>query len=85
MAGSEPYAEDGWRTIRIGTVHFEVAKPCARCATTTVDQASGVRGVEPLRTLATYRRQGSGVMFGQNIAHHTTGTLHVGDDLEVMA
>lgn len=83
--GTAAYAEDGWRTIRIGSVRFEVAKPCARCATTTVDQASGVRGVEPLRTLATFRRKGSGVMFGQNIAHHAPGTIQLSDDVEVLA
>lgn len=84
VSGSAPFAEDDWRQIRIGVVSFEVAKLCARCATTTVDQATGVRGVEPLRTLATYRRRGSQVMFGQNIAHHAPGQLHVGDSVEVV-
>ena len=28
VAGSAPWAEDGWRRIRIGTVPFRVAKPC---------------------------------------------------------
>jgi hypothetical protein len=84
VSGSAPFAEDDWRQIRVGEVTFEVAKPCARCATTTVDQATGVRGVEPLRTLATYRRRGSLVMFGQNIAHHALGRLRVGDAVQVI-
>lgn len=83
VSESGPFAEDDWRTIRIGGVLFEVAKPCARCVTTTVDQLTGARGVEPLRTLATFRKQGSGVMFGQNIAHHAPGSIRVGDPLEV--
>jgi uncharacterized protein YcbX len=84
VTGSAPFAEDGWRKIRIGDVLFEVAKPCARCTTTTVDQATGVRGVEPLRTLATYRRLGSLVMFGQNIAHHAPGRLQLGDAVDMV-
>ncbi len=85
VTGCPPFAEDDWRQIRIGDVLFEVAKPCERCATTTVDQATGVRGKEPLRTLATYRRQGSLVMFGQNIAHHAPGRLRVGDAVQVIS
>jgi len=83
--GSHPFAEDRWKVIRIGDVTFEVAKPCARCATTTVDQATGSKGIEPLRTLATFRRHGSLVMFGQNIAHHAPGWLRPGDEVEVVA
>lgn len=84
VRGSEPFAEDCWRRITIGEVVFEVAKPCARCATTTVDQATGDRGVEPLRTLSSFRRQGAGVMFGQNIAHHRPGTLRLGDVVTIV-
>ena len=40
-------------------------------------------GKEPLRTLATYRRQGSDVFFGQNLVHHGAGRLRVGDPLLV--
>lgn len=84
VSGIPPFAEDDWRTIRIGDVTFEVAKPCARCATTTVDQATAARGVEPLRTLATFRRKGSLVMFGQNIVHLAPGLLRVGDAVHVI-
>ncbi|MBV6522637.1 MAG: putative protein YcbX [Gemmatimonadaceae bacterium] len=83
VSGARPFAEDGWTSIRIGDVTFEVAKPCARCVTTTVDQATGETGVEPLRTLATYRRRGAGVLFGQNIAHHAPGVLRLGDVLRI--
>ncbi|MFN8581039.1 MAG: MOSC domain-containing protein [Gemmatimonadaceae bacterium] len=85
VTGAAPFAEDTWQRIRIGDVTCEVAKPCARCATTTVDQATGVRGVEPLRTLATFRKREGGVMFGQNLAHHAPGALHVGDVVTVLA
>ena len=88
IEGSVPYAEDGWRRIRIGEVAFRVVKPCARCVVTTVDQATGTRGderTEPLRTLATYRKSALGVLFGQNLVPDGTGTIRVGDVVEVLA
>jgi uncharacterized protein YcbX len=58
-------------------------KPCDRCVVTTTDQTTGERGVEPLRTLATYRRSNGKVLFGQNVVHAGTGRLRVGDALLV--
>jgi hypothetical protein len=84
VRGAEPFAEDGWKRIAVGEMRFEVARPCPRCATTTVDQATGERGEEPLRTLATFRKRGSGVMFGQNATHHMPGRICVGEELQVL-
>lgn len=83
VSGCGAFAEDGWRWVRVGEVGFRVAKPCARCTITTVDQRIGVRGKEPLRTLASYRKVGDKVMFGQNLAHDGPGELRVGDAVEV--
>lgn len=83
VGGCEPFAEDGWEEIRIGDIYFRVAKPCARCAITTVDQETGKKGKEPLTTLATFRNSPSGVLFGQNLIHEAPGTLRVGDAVEV--
>lgn len=83
VTGTRPHEEDEWREIRIGEVDCKVVKPCARCATTTVDVATGIPGVEPLRTLATYRKQGSKVFFGQNVIHLYPGAIHVGEDVVV--
>ncbi len=85
IRGAEPYEEDAWQTVRAGGVLLEIANACPRCATTTVDQATGIRGQEPLRTLATYRREGSDVYFGQNATHHAPGRLRVGDQVEVVS
>ena len=84
VTGCDRYAEDGWQQVRINTITFDVAKPCERCTVTTTDQATGERSVEPLRTLATYRRVGTRVYFGQNIIHRTAGTLTVGEPIEVV-
>jgi len=80
-----PFAEDGWPRIRIGDVTLRSAGPCARCIVTTTDQTTGERHREPLRTLATYRRdpaEPSKINFGQNLIHETkSGTLRVGDEV----
>ena len=83
VRGCGPYAEDGWDEIRAGDAAFRVAEPCPRCAITTVDQESGERGKEPLKTLATYRRAGGEVWFGRNLIHTSTGTVRVGDPVGV--
>jgi uncharacterized protein len=85
VAGCEPFAEDGWRRVRIGHITFRVAKPCARCAITTVDQGTAARGKEPLRTLATFRKHGTKVLFGQNLIHEAAGMLRAGDPVEVVS
>jgi MOSC domain-containing protein len=78
IAGGMPYVEDGLATFRIGELRFRGVKPCDRCVVTTTDQATGERGLEPLRTLATYRRRDGKVLFGQNVVHEGTGALAVG-------
>jgi uncharacterized protein YcbX len=79
IAGASPFAEDDYARVAIGEVAFRGSKRCDRCAVTTVDQQTGVRGKEPLRTLATFRQQDSKVWFGMNLIHEGAGTLHVGD------
>lgn len=79
ISGCAPWAEDTWTRIRIGDVPMRVAKPCDRCVVTTTDQRTGERGVEPLRTLATFRKRGNDVLFAQNCLHDTLGTIAVGD------
>ncbi|MGB3615923.1 MAG: MOSC domain-containing protein [Elainellaceae cyanobacterium] len=83
VQGCGPFAEDSWGRIRVGAVAFRVAKPCARCTITTVDQTTGQRGIEPLKTLATFRHQQGQIMFGQNLVQEGLGTLRIGDAVEV--
>jgi hypothetical protein len=84
VRGASPYAEDGWRRLRIGPVELELVKPCARCVITTIDPATGDAGHEPLRTLARYRNAGGKVLFGWNGVHRGTGVLQVGDPVEII-
>ncbi|NHN89324.1 MOSC domain-containing protein [Acetobacter conturbans] len=84
--GAEPWDEDHWLRLRIGTVELSLVKPCSRCVMTTVDQETGIipDKKEPLRTLATFRKQEGGVMFGQNALVSRTGTITEGDAVEVL-
>lgn len=86
VRGAAPYAEDGWRSIVIGETTMRWVKPCTRCATTTTDQETGERmGKEPLATLASYRRLGDHVVFGQYLVADSWGaSFRVGDAVEVL-
>lgn len=84
VEGLGPYGEDSMRLLRIGGTVIEAVKPCARCLVTTTDQDTGERGREPLRTLASYRTRDRGIQFGVNCVPRTTGTLAVGDPVEIL-
>ncbi|MBT2442077.1 MOSC domain-containing protein [Streptomyces sp. ISL-36] len=79
-----PWAEDGWTRLSIGEVTFRVARSCGRCVVTTTDQETGERGKEPLRTLARHRKDGSRLIFGQNLVPEHTGTIRVGDEVKIL-
>ncbi len=80
----EPFAEDGWKRLRIGEVEFRAAKPCDRCVMTTVDPDTLETGHEPIRTLARYRQWDGKTWFGMNLIPDGTGTVHTGDPAEVV-
>ncbi len=86
IAGSEPYAEDTWTRLRIGEVEFEGVKNCSRCVFTTIDPDTGTKSPdgEPLRTLQTYRLGEGGIYFGQNLIPRSSGTIRVGDEVEIL-
>ena len=99
VSGAEAFAEDDWKTIRVGDASFRSTKPCARCVITTIDQVRGeFDGKEPLRTLASYRMakdvipdrfealgmNETAVLFGQNlISEGLDQILMVGDEVKV--
>jgi uncharacterized protein YcbX len=67
FTGGKPYEEDGWRNFAIGSVRFVGVKLCDRCVVTTVNQDTAEKGIEPLKTLATYRKRDNKIYFGQNL------------------
>lgn len=100
VAGSDAFAEDNWKRIRIGEAVFRSTKPCERCVITTVDQSKGeFTGKEPLKTLASYRMardimperleslgiNETTVLFGQNLIAESVGAIvNVGDAIEIV-
>lgn len=82
--GLAAYEEDHVDTLAIGEIVLKLVKPCTRCEITTTDQATGHRLLEPLRTLAGYRRDDrfGGVTFGMNaiVVKGDGGALRVGDE-----
>lgn len=81
FSGDGAFEEDNWKTFSIGTVQFAVVKPCARCVMTTVDQDTGKKGIEPLATLATYRKIDNKIYFGQNLLPLSFGEIKAGSEI----
>jgi uncharacterized protein YcbX len=75
--------EDSWKNFKIGAILFEGVKPCARCVLTTVNTDTGEKGLEPLKTLAVYRKQNGKVNFGENVIARSHGEVKIGDLIEV--
>jgi hypothetical protein len=86
VSDSAPFAEDGWKRIRIGGLDFRVAKGCSRCIMTTLDPATGERSPdrEPLATLKSFRERDGEVYFGQNLICDGRGTIEAGMPVEVL-
>lgn len=94
---ARPHEEDLMRRIRFAgpdtgtraalTVELAHSVRALRCAVPLVDQRTGLRaGPEPVRTLATYRREpayDNKVSFGAQVAVVRGGTLAVGDEVLV--
>ena len=84
VKGSDSFAEETWKRIRIGNVEMALVKPCARCMVTTIDKDTLAKSKEPLKTLSTYRKQELGVIFGMNIIPLNEGVVRVGMSVEVL-
>ena len=82
--GATPFAEDGWRRLRIGDTVIELVKPCSRCVIPSIDQATGGRDAAINRVLAGYRRRGGVVYFGMNALGPAGARLAVADKVAVL-
>ena len=77
----EPFAEDSWRSMRIGEIEFRFAEVCDRCVLTTIDHTTFTTGKEPIRTLARFRNWGGKTWFGVRVIPIGTGQIAVGDEV----
>ncbi|XVF18302.1 hypothetical protein REPUB_Repub11eG0009600 [Reevesia pubescens] len=66
ISGGEPYAEDGWRNLKIGNIYFTSLGGCNRCQMINFYHQTGQvkKTNEPLATLASYRRVKGKILFG---------------------
>lgn len=84
ISGATEHQEDELREIIINGLTLHGVKPCARCVMTTIDIETGLKGKEPMKTLATYRKTGHKILFGENFIPAVEGTINVGDNIIVM-
>lgn len=77
----EPFAEDAWRSLRIGEVTFDVARIIDRCSLPTIDPHTLERSKEPIRSLARHRAWDGATWFGLQLIPRVTGVLRTGDEV----
>ncbi len=83
---TEPHVEDSWTDFKIGEqLVCRNIKACVRCQVITIDQETGLKGKEPTRTLASYRKFEKGIYFGSNVIVMSEGIIKVGDEIELLA
>ena len=84
--GAPAFVEDQWQQVQLGSLATQGSNQCSRCTIVNTDQASGERSMEPLKTLAQFRRfQDGKVMFGKYLIHTQSGVVRVGDEISVGA
>lgn len=84
FTGGQPYDEDIMEQLVINGIDMYGVKLCARCTITTISQTNGIKGKEPLKTLAAYRMKNNKIYFGQNILYKYTGHVKQGDDIAII-
>ena len=83
FTGGTPFIEDSFTDFSINDALFTGVKASSRCKVITINQQTGIATHEPLATLATYRKQNNKVYFGQNLLIRKTGTISVGQLIEM--
>ena len=88
LEGAQPHEEDSWigKRIAIGDAILQVTKPDARCAITTQDPEIGMRDLDTLRTIISYRglREGKHADFGVLADVAQPGRIRIGDEVTVL-
>ncbi|XP_017885614.1 molybdenum cofactor sulfurase 1 [Ceratina calcarata] len=83
LSSCEPFEETEWKYVTIGKNNFVVAGPCTRCQMICIDQTTGLKTVEPLRTLAEHFH--GKLKFGIYLTKESTedGILSIGDTVQI--
>ncbi|XP_059661845.1 molybdenum cofactor sulfurase isoform X2 [Cornus florida] len=82
ISGGEPYAEDEWRSLKIGKDFFRSLGGCNRCQMINLNFQAGEvqRSNEPLATLASYRRVKGKIFFGILLRYESSNKVGTGTD-----
>jgi hypothetical protein len=83
--GTDPHEEDSWlgRSVRVGSATIHVAKHCARCVITTMNEHSGEADFPTLKVIADARGSRDGELdMGMYASVLEPGTIAVGDRVE---
>lgn len=84
VSTQEPFEEDKWGELEIGSALLRGVKASDRCSVPTINQRTGERtGPEPIRTLSGFRRFGDGVFLGQNLTVRRPGSITVNDRVRI--
>jgi hypothetical protein len=86
--GIEAFEEDYAEALKADGAILKPVKPCSRCSTPSVDQATGEFGPDPLDILQTYRadpKVDGGITFGMNaiLLEGEGKVLRAGQEIEV--
>jgi hypothetical protein len=85
--GCSPHEEDSWLggVVQIGAeLRLRMVAPDPRCAITTLDPDTGERDFDVPRLLLSYRPSARAPYFGVYGAVESTGTVSVGDAVELV-
>src|SRR4051812_33585214 len=82
--GAGAHEEDAWGDVRVGEAVVRIAGPVPRCAVTTQDPDSGVRSLDTLAGIKSYRglREGGTLDFGVYFDVEEPGRVRLGDPVE---
>ena len=84
ISGAKAFEEDTWRKVKVGSVVFDVVKPCSRCVIPSINLNTGEKQREVLLTLKEQRFLGGAIYFGQNLIHQQQGEISEGDEVVVI-
>jgi len=86
LDGLDPHEEDAWkgRLVRAGAAVIRIGGPVPRCAITTQDPDTGVRTLDTLAGIKSYRglRDGKALDFGVYFEVVEPGRVRLGDPVE---
>jgi hypothetical protein len=89
LEGGDAHVEDTWvgGRIGLGETILEISAPVARCAITTQDPDTGLRDLDTLRTIISYRgiRNEKDVDFGVLAQVERPGRIRIGDEVRVLS